>query len=146
MSRRLAPHAHVSILALATIAGCVFGFRGEVEFAGDASLAGIDTVQLHLPATELTLVGDPLRSTIDWRGTWSTLGGSANDALAGGNRADLRWERWEQIGRLSADLSPDLRDITSLDELTVESASDRAHEIVGTGDVFITGIDDYIAV
>lgn len=130
----------------AALGACVFGFRGEVEFADEASLVGLETVQLQLPATELVVTGDSARTFIDWQGTWVTLGGSANDALASARKAELSWETWEQVGRLSAALPLEVRDITSLDHLDVQTASYLAHEIVGTGDVFVSGVDAYVSV
>lgn len=138
-------YAGVTALALA-LGACVFGFRGEVDFGGEASLFGLDTVQIHTTPTELVLTGDAARTFIDWQGTWITLGGSSNDALAGARRAELRWESWGQLGRLAPRLPVDIRDITSLEHLDVQSASYLAHEVVGTGDVFVSGIDAYVSV
>ncbi|PRP93854.1 hypothetical protein ENSA5_42590 [Enhygromyxa salina] len=133
-------------LGAALLGACVFGFRGEVDFADEASLAGVETVQLHLPATELVVAGDGARSFVDWQGRWVTLGGSAPDALTSAHKAELLWETWEQVGRLSASLPAEIRDITALDSLEVQTASYIAHEIVGTGDVFVTGVDAYVSV
>jgi hypothetical protein len=125
---------------------CVFGFRGESEFAGEASLGDLDTVTLELPPTELVLAGDAARNYIDWQGTWVSVGGSSADALAAANGPELRWESFQAVGRLSALVDVSLRDITSLEHLDVQSASYVAHEIIGTGNVFVTGIDAYVSV
>lgn len=138
-----------SVLAVAIAglaAACVFGFRGEAEFAGEASLDGVDTVQLELPATELVLAGEASRSFIDWQGKWLSIGGSSNDALTAARAADLVWESHSGVGRLSARVDVSLRDLTSLEHLDVQSATYLAHEIVGVGNVFVTGIDAYISV
>jgi hypothetical protein len=129
-----------------SVGACVFGFRGESEFAGEASLAELDTVSLDLPATELVLIGDAARNYIDWQGTWVSIGGSSNDALAAANSPELRWESFQGVGRLSALVDVALRDVTSLEHLDVQSASYLAHEIVGTGNVFVSGIDAYVSV
>ena len=55
-------------------------------------------------------------------------------------------ETWEQLGRLSAFIPVDTRDHTSLASLEVESASYLAHEIVGAGSVFISGVDAFVSV
>ncbi|MFO7561592.1 MAG: hypothetical protein R6X02_03015 [Enhygromyxa sp.] len=133
-------------LACLGVAACVFGFRGEVELVGEASLAGLETVQLHLPATELSIRGEPARSTIRWAGSFITLGGSSEDALRGARSADLVWDSWASIGRLWADLPVEIRDLTSLDDLEVESSAALAHEIIGAGKVSITGIDGFVSV
>lgn len=138
--------ARLGVLGLFAMGACVFGFRGEAEFAGEASLAGLDTVALELPPTNLVLVGDAARNYIDWQGTWVSVGGSSADALATANAPDLRWESFQTVGRLSALVDISLRDLTSLEQLDVQSASYLAHEIVGTGDVFVTGIDAYVSV
>lgn len=139
---------HAAVLgALAlSLGACVFGFRGQVDFADEASLSGLETVQLVLPPTNLVLAGDSARTFVDWQGSFVTLGGSSNDALASARKAQMRWETWEQVGRLSAVLPVEIRDLTSLDHLDVQSAGYLAHEIVGTGDVFVTGIDAYVSV
>lgn len=128
------------------IGACVFGFRGESDFAGEASLAELDTVTLELPPTELVLAGDAARNYIDWQGTWVSVGGSSADALAAARVPELRWESFNGVGRLAALVDVSLRDLTSLEHLDVQSASYLAHEIVGTGDVFVTGIDAYVSV
>lgn len=133
-------------LAILGMAACVLGFRGESEFAGEASLGDLDTVTLELPPTELVLAGDAARNYIDWQGTWMSVGGSSADALAAANGPELRWESFQGVGRLSALVDVSLRDLTSLEHLDVQSASYVAHEIVGTGNVFITGIDAYVSV
>jgi hypothetical protein len=125
---------------------CVFGFRGESEFAGEASLADVDTVRLALPPTELVLAGDAARNFIDWQGTWLSIGGSSADAVAAARAADLRWESFQAVGRLSPLIDVALHDLISLEHLDVQSASYLAHEIVGTGNVFVTGIDAYVSV
>lgn len=134
------------VVAPLVLGACVFGFRGEVEFADEANLANLETVQLHLPATDLVVTGESARSFLDWQGTWVTLGGSGADALASAHKADLAWETWEQVGRLAAVLPIEIRDITSLEHLDVQTAGSIAHEIVGTGDVTISGIDAYVSV
>ena len=133
-------------VAALVLGACVFGFRGEVEFADEASLAGVETVQLQLPPTQLVVTGDSARTFIDWQGSWVSIGGSGGDALASARKAELSWESWEQVGRLSATLPVEVRDITVLDYLDVQTASDVAHEIVGTGEVFVSGINAYISV
>ncbi|PRQ07293.1 hypothetical protein [Enhygromyxa salina] len=147
-TRRLSWAAPVAALVLGALVlgACVFGFRGDVEFADEASLAGLDTVQLHLPATELILTGEGTRSFVDWQGTWVSLGGSGDDALASARKAELTWETWGAVGRLSPVLPVEIREITSLDHLDVQTAGDLAHEIVGTGDVFVSGVDAYVSV
>lgn len=144
----LAPHLRAAALACVGlgVAACVFGYRGEVEFVGEASLAGIDTVQLQLPATELMIRGEPGRGSITWEGRWITVGGSAEDALRGARTAAVVWESWESIGRLHAELPLEIRDLTSLDQLAIESSTAVAHEISGAGDVSISGIDAYVFV
>jgi hypothetical protein len=128
------------------LGACVFGFRGESDFAGEASLGEIDTVRLELPATELVLAGDAARSYIDWQGTWVSVGGSSADALAAARSPSLRWESFNGVGRLSPLVDVALRDLTSLEHLDVQSASYLAHEIVGSGNVFVTGIDAHVSV
>jgi hypothetical protein len=146
LANRAAPLGVLGMLGVFGMAACVFGFRGEVDFANEASLAGLETVQLVLPPTELVLTGDAARTFVDWQGTWLSLGGSSNEALANADGAELRWETWEEVGRLSAVLPLEIRDITSLDHLDVQSASYLAHEVVGAGDVFVSGIDAYVSV
>ena len=141
-----APRAALVLVLVAGASACVFGFRGQINFAAEADLSGLETVRLQLPATDLVIVGDANRSFMDWSGTWTALGGSSSDALASARKAELRWESWEQIGRLAAVLPLETRDITSLDTLEVETASTLAHEVVGSGDVFIAGIDAYVSV
>jgi hypothetical protein len=136
----------LGMLAMSAMAACVLGFRGEVDFAGEASLAEIDTVTLELPATELVLAGDAARNYIDWQGTWVSVGGTSADALAAAKASDLSWEAFQGVGRLSALVDVSQRDLTSLEHLDVQSASYLAHEIIGTGDVFVTGIDAYVSV
>jgi hypothetical protein len=143
LARRLIRAAPVAVLA---ISACVFGFRGEVEFASEAGLNGIETVQLQLPATSLVVTGESARTFIDWQGAFITLGGSGKDALASARKAALRWDTWAQVGRLEAVLPVEIRDITSLDHLDVVTASYLAHEIIGAGDVFVSGIDAYVSV
>lgn len=138
--------AMLAMLAAFGMVACVLGFRGESEFAGEASLGDLDTVTLELPPTELVLAGDAARNYIDWQGTWASIGGSSADALAAANGPELRWESFQGVGRLSALVDVSLRDLTSLEHLDVQSASYVAHEIVGTGDVFVTGIDAYVSV
>ena len=70
----------ITILAVGAI-GCVFGFRGELEFGNEASLSNVETIQLHLPPTELILAGSAERTFMDWSGTWVSLGGSGDDAI-----------------------------------------------------------------
>ncbi|NVB42004.1 hypothetical protein G6O69_29530 [Pseudenhygromyxa sp. WMMC2535] len=125
---------------------CVFGYRGEQGFSDEASLSGVDTVRIEVPPTQLSLVGDPGRTFIDWRGSFSTLGGTPKDALAQAGGAQMVWETWERIARLSVDIPAELREITVLDELRIESASYLDHEIVGTGDVFVTSVDAFLSV
>lgn len=137
--------AATGVVALG-LAACVFGYRGQVDFGDEVSLVDIDTVQLVLPPTELVLSGEASRTFADWQGTWVTLGGSSNDALDGARRAALVWETWERVGRLSAELPLDIQNITALDHLDVQSASYLAHEIVGAGDVYVSGIEAYISV
>jgi|GEM_PF-3121201 len=132
-------------LALA-VSACVFGLRGQLNFSEGASLDDLQTVQIQLPATELTVIGDPSRSRADWSGSWSTLGGTAKSALEDAAKAELRWETWGHIGRLSAVLPIDIRDITKLDSLKFETSSSLAHEIEGAGDVFVTGIDAFVSI
>lgn len=134
------------VIAAALATACVFGFRGEVEFADEAELAGLQTVQIEVPPTTLTLRGDPDRTFVDWAGTWASLGGGSNEALETARKAEMRWETWEEVGRLSPQLPLEIRDITSLDHLDVDSAAYLAHEIHGTGDVSVTGIDAYLLV
>jgi hypothetical protein len=134
------------MVVLGCVGACVLGFRGEADFAGEASLAEIDTVMLDLPPTELVLAGDAARSYIDWQGTWVSIGGSSADALAAARAPQLSWESFQTVGRLSALVGIELRDLTSLEHLDVQSASYLAHEIVGTGSVFVTGIDAYVSV
>ncbi|EDM79094.1 hypothetical protein PPSIR1_10840 [Plesiocystis pacifica SIR-1] len=131
-------------LACALGLSCVFGFRGQLGFADRQPLDGVETVQLHLPPTQLSIIGDGSRTDIDWSGIWSTLGGNSNSALANVERAELVWETFEGIGRLRAELPVDIRDMTVLDELEVESASYLAHEVRGAGDVFVSGVDAYL--
>ena len=59
---------------------------------------------------------------------------------------ELVWESFQGVGRLSADVDVSIRDLTSLEHLDVQSATYLAHEIVGTGNVFVTGIDAYVSV
>jgi hypothetical protein len=150
MSSRRTPHTrhHAAwVAAFAALAGaCVFGFRGEADFAGEASLDDVDTVTLELPATELVLAGEASRSYIDWKGTWVSVGGTSADALAAAKAPDLMWESLEGVGRLSANVDVSLRDLTSLEHLDVQSATYLAHEVIGTGNVFVTGIDAYVSV
>jgi hypothetical protein len=134
------------MVVLGFTGACVLGFRGEADFAGEASLNGLDTVMLDLPPTELVLAGDAARSYIDWQGTWVSIGGSSADALAAARAPQLSWESFQTVGRLSALVGIELRDLTSLEHLDVQSASYLAHEIVGTGSVFVTGIDAYVSV
>jgi hypothetical protein len=132
--------------AALAVGACVFGFRGEVDVRGSASLTELDTVQLHLPPTELILTGELERTTMAWQGTWVTLGGSSDDALRSARKAALVWETWESIGRLYADVPVEIRDITSLERLEVDTATDLAHEIVGAGTVRVSGIDAYLSI
>jgi hypothetical protein len=135
------------IIAVASFAGaCVFGFRGDADFAGEASLADVDTVVLELPPTDLVLAGEASRAFLDWQGTWVSIGGSSADALAAARAPELRWESFQSVGRLTAQVDLALRDITSLEHLDVQSATYLAHEIIGSGDVFVTGIDAYVSV
>jgi hypothetical protein len=144
--RSLAPTS--MLLGALALGACVFGFRGEVEFADEASLAGLDTVQLQLPATDLSIRGQSDRTTITWEGRFISVGGSSEDALRSARSAALtwEWETWASIGRLSADLPLEIRDLTSLDYLAVESSSAVAHEIIGAGNVTITDIDAFVSV
>ena len=57
-------------IVLLGAAGCVFGYRGQIDFADEVGLSGIDTVQLYLPPTELVLAGEASRTFADWQGTW----------------------------------------------------------------------------
>jgi hypothetical protein len=142
-------HSHKSLLSVAllgSVAACVFGFRGEAEFAGEASLMGVDTVLLELPTTELVVAGEASRAFIDWQGRWVSVGGNSNDALAAARAPQLLWDSHVGVGRLSAEVDISLRDLTTLEHLDVQSAAYLAHEIVGAGDVFVTGIDAYISV
>jgi hypothetical protein len=134
------------MLGMLAMGACVLGFRGEADFAGEASLAELDTVTLELPATELVLAGDAARNYIDWQGTWVSVGGTSADALAAAKASDLIWEAFNGVGRLSALVDVSQRDLTSLEHLDVQSASYLAHEIIGAGDVFVTGIDAYVSV
>ncbi|KIG14789.1 hypothetical protein DB30_06375 [Enhygromyxa salina] len=117
-----------------------------MEFADEANLVGLDTVQLQLPATELVVTGEGARTFLDWQGSWVSLGGTGNDAVTSARKASLIWETWGAVGRLSAELPVEIRDITSLDHLDVQTAGYMAHEIIGTGDVFVSGIDAYVSV
>jgi len=129
------------------LAACVFGFRGEIDFADEVTLDRVETVQLYLPTTNtLILTGQPDRTSMSWSGRWVTLGGSSDDSLRSARKASLVWETWETIGRLRPDLPLEIRDITLLEQLDVDSASNLAHEIVGTGDVFVSGIDAYLSI
>lgn len=145
--RPLHPHRLAALASLALgLGACVFGFRGELDFANEASLSGLETVQLQLPPTQLVVIGEAARTYVDWEGTWVSLGGSGPDALDTAREAELAWESWDAVGRLSARLPVETRDITTLDHLDVESASYLAHEISGAGDVFVSGIDAYVSV
>ena len=145
-SRSLLAGLGLAACALGWGLGCVFGYRGELEFGNEASLSNVETVQLHLPATELVLAGETERTFIDWTGAWISLGGNGADAIETARKAKLVWESWDEVGRLSARVPLEARDITTLDHLDVDSASYLAHEIVGTGNVFVTGIDAYLSI
>jgi len=124
----------------------VFGYRGAVPIVGEASLAELDTVVLELPATELELVGSPGASDLTWQGRFVTLGASPKDALASAEQLELRWETYARVGRLFAVLPTELADISELEQLRVESASELAHEIIGAGAVVVSGIDGFLSV
>jgi hypothetical protein len=135
------------LLLLAALAsGCVFGYRGAVPFAGEATLAGIDTVVIDLPATELQLIGVPTALDVRWQGRFIALGATPKDALRSAERLELEWESWERIGRLYTDLPPDVEDISELEQVRIESATTLAHEIIGEGSVFVTGIDAFLSI
>lgn len=139
-------HLRRLLLLAALATGCVFGYRGAVPFAGQAALAGLDTVMLELPPTDLELVGSPDASSIRWQGRFVALGASPRDALASAEQLELSWETWQRVGRLYADLPIDLEDISELEQLRVDSLSHVAHEITGAGTVSVEGIDAFLAI
>lgn len=126
--------------------GCVFGYRGLVPFAGEATLAGVDTVRIELPPTELTLLGDPTTLDLHWEGRFVVLGATRKDALGQAELLDLQWETYQRVGRLSEAWPAAQADIAQLEQIELTSAPSRAHEIVGEGDVFVTGIDAFTSV
>ncbi len=139
--------SHPSLVLLAALAtSCVFGYRGAVPFAGEGSLAGIDTVVIDLPATELELIGSPDALDVTWQGRFVALGAGPKGALASAERLDLDWETWERIGRLRATSPVDVESISELEQVHVGSASTLAHEIAGEGSVFVSGIDAFLAI
>ncbi|MFV8756509.1 hypothetical protein ACNOYE_38680 [Nannocystaceae bacterium ST9] len=138
---------HLRLALLAALAtGCVFGYRGAVPFAGEATLAGIDTVIIDLPPTELQLTGVADAIDVTWQGRFVALGASRKDALAQAERLDPSWESWERIGRLYADLPADLESISQLEQIRIESAATLAHEIHGEGSLFVSGIDAFLSI
>jgi hypothetical protein len=135
-----------TILLLTALAGgCVFGYRGAVPFAAEATLVGIDTVVIDLPPTQMQLIGSPDALDVRWQGRFVTLGATPKDALRGAERLELAWERWERIGRLYADPPIELEEISELEQVQIESATTLAHEIHGEGTVFVTGIDAFMS-
>jgi hypothetical protein len=144
MHPTLDPRRLVLLAALA--GGCVFGYRGAVPFAAEATLVGIDTVMIDLPPTELQLVGSPTALDVRWEGRFVALGAGPKDALASAERLELSWETWDRIGRLYADLPIDLEDISDLEQVRITSATTLAHEITGEGSLVVTGIDAFLAI
>lgn len=134
------------VLAAVLVGGCVFGYRGAVPFAAEATLAGIDTVVIDLPPTQMQLVGVPTALDVRWEGRFVALGASPKDALASAERLELSWESWERIGRLYADLPTDIEDISELEQVRIESAAYLAHEIHGEGSLFVSNIDAFLAI
>jgi hypothetical protein len=134
------------LAALGCGLGCVFGYRGLVPFAGEATLAGIDTVRIELPPTELSLLGDPTALDLRWQGRFAVLGATRKDAIGQAEQLDLRWETYQRVGRLSEAWPAEQADIAQLEQIELSSAPSRAHEIRGEGDVFVAGIDAFTSV
>ena len=140
------PRARTFACLALGLAACVFGYRGEVEFSDSVRITDLETVQLHLPATELNVTGQPGVESLAWEGRWTTLGGTERDAERGARKPALIWETWESVARLRATIPLELRGITALERLDVQTASEIAHEIVGAGDVSVSGIDAYLSI
>ncbi len=128
------------------VGACVFGFRGLAPFVGEASLEQIDTVQIHLPPTELTLRGSANTTTLAWEGRFVALGATRDDALEQARELELVWETEQRVGRLRAELPLELRDLGELELIELDSSAYIAHEIRGAGEVQVSGIDAFLSI
>lgn len=146
------------ILPLSLAAGCVFGFRGEAEVEASYPLADVIAVRVDLPATPITVVGDPEAIGLEVRGAWRATGGTAEVAKANARTPRLVFERdggfaelravvplavegqvdfeVEEV-RLPPDLDLELR--TDLGDVSVIAVEGNLGVDVGAGDVDVVG-------
>lgn len=154
-TERGAKAARVTAMCLLVLAGCVLGFRGKAGFQGVHEIAGIDEIRIRLPDTPVDIVGcvavaeDPelCPEQLSYRGVWSSIGGSANDAEANAARPSLQFVREAGFAELSAVVPLAVAGLVDLEIETMTLPGDRDLQVVGgLGDVSVDGVSATVSV
>lgn len=126
---------------------CVVGVRAEVAFEAEHDLAEVDEVLLALPSTPIRVLGcdaeapDTCPATLRYDGSWAAIGGTRNDAGDNATAAALVFETDADLGRLRAEVPPDLEGLLDLQFGTAELPDDRDIELrTDHGDLEVTDV------
>lgn len=140
-------------LALTALSvGCVISARGQSEFEGQHELDGVQTVQLELPSTPMTVQActpqaPDCPARLDYTGRWSSLGGTRRQAEDHARAPLLTFEVREGVGELRAEIPFDVRGLVDLELDTLTIPADR-HLSVTTdlGDVEVLDVTASVTV
>ncbi len=149
MRRALEAACAVGIL----LVGCVIGYRGEAEFAGEHDLAGTDELRVALPDTPLTIQAcqadepDTCPALLRYDGAWVSVAGSRADARRLASRPTLRFTRDEGFASLGAELPLSVDGLVDLQMSTITLPDDRDLDLrTGVGDVTVRGVEATVVI
>lgn len=135
------------VVPAALLAGCVFGFRGEAPVEATFPLDDIIAVRVDLPATPISVVGDPEAAGLELRGEWRATGGDAEIAKANARTPRLVWARSGSFAELTASVPLAVDGQVDLEVEELRLPPDRDLELrTDLGDVSIVAIESNLGV
>lgn len=137
----------ITALCLASLAACVFAWRGEADLVGDHDLLGIAAVRIDMPSTPMSVQAcEPdapgaCPERLRYAGRVLATGGSAADARAHATQPALVFERDGALALLGVDIPLAIRGLVEFELAAIELPADRDLELhTGLGDIDVHGV------
>lgn len=136
-----------TILVVSLGLACSLGYRGVTSVEAEFSLDEIDAIRIDLPDTPISVLGDPVATSLEVEGAWYSVGGSASVAADNTAAPQFIFVREGRFAELSAVIPVASADLVDLELGTLTLPPDLDLELwTGVGDIEVAQVEGNISV